>query len=189
MGRLGSEKDSDLTLQELKRSLDYNPETGFFSWKIPKRGLHVGDKAGSINDQGYIILTINLRRYRGHRLAWFYMTGSWPVGEIDHEDGIRSNNSWSNLRDVPRLENKRNQGRITTNTSGYNGVMWYKAGQKWHAQISISGEKIHLGYFEDIEDAIKARKDAEDLYGFHETHGEKDSWNRKNNARQTQPVC
>lgn len=180
MGRLGSEKDSNLTLEELKRNLDYDHITGLFTWKIPKRGLHVDDIAGSINDQGYIILSINLHRYRGHRVAWFYMTGEWPTGEIDHIDGNRSNNSWSNLRDVPRLQNKRNQGRIITNTSGYNGVMWYKAGEKWHAQITIEGKAMHLGYFENLEDAIKARKKAEELYGFHETHGEKDSWNRKN---------
>lgn len=173
------EAEKELTVEFLNSRLEYDPITGKFTWKVAKGGKRVGDEAGSVNDQGYVLIRINRIIYRAHRIAWIMIKGYSPEGEIDHIDGNRSNNSWSNLRDVPRLENKRNQGKVTTNTSGHNGVMWYKAGQKWHAQITVEGKTIHLGYFEKIEEAVKARKQAETEYGFHETHGEKDSWNRK----------
>lgn len=178
--KLFKQSEKDLTIEFLNSRLNYNPESGVFTWKLAKGGKRVGDFAGSINDQGYVVIRINRVIYRAHRLAWIIMTGKAPINELDHIDGNRSNNSWLNLRDVPRLQNKRNQGRVISNTSGYNGVMWYKAGEKWHAQITVEGKAIHLGYFENLEDAIKARKEAETFYGFHETHGEKDSWNRKN---------
>ncbi|RYY51339.1 MAG: HNH endonuclease [Chitinophagaceae bacterium] len=176
------DSEKDLTVEYLTSRLSYDPETGEFTWKVAKGGKRVGDKAGSINDQGYLLIRINRIIYRAHRLAWIMMTGSSPINELDHVDGNRSNNKWSNLRDVTRLENKRNLGRITTNNSGHTGVMWYKAGSKWHAQITVEGKAIHLGYFENLEDAVKVRKEAEEFYGFHEQHGEKDSWNRKQKA-------
>jgi len=176
------ESEKTLTVEYLKSKLEYNADTGEFIWKVAKGGKRIGDTAGSINDQGYLLIRINHIIYRAHRLAWIIMTGSSASGELDHIDGNRSNNKWSNLRDVTRLENKRNLGKVTTNTSGHTGVMWYKAGEKWHAQITVEGKAIHLGYFENLEDAVKVRKEAEEFYGFHEQHGKKDSWNRKNNT-------
>lgn len=173
------EAEKYLSVDFVKERLDYDEYTGNFIWKVAKGGKRVGDVAGSINDQGYCLIRLNKVIYRAHRLAWLVMTGCLPKGEIDHIDGDRSNNSWSNLRDVSRIENKRNQGRSTTNSSGHSGVMWYKASEKWHSQITVEGRSIHLGYYDDVNDAIKARKDAEKYYGFHSTHGQKDSWNRK----------
>ena len=173
------DKEKDLTSDYLKSRLDYDPDSGQFKWKIAKGGKRVGDLAGSINDQGYVVIRVNMVIYRAHRLAWIMMTGQPAFGEIDHVDGNRANNSWSNLRDVERLDNKRNLGIVTSNKSGHTGVMWYKAGSKWHAQITVKGKSIHLGYFDSIEDAIEARRNAELIYRFHEQHGKKDSWNRK----------
>lgn len=174
-------KDSErlLTKEFLESRLSYDPDTGDFRWKVAKGGKRVGDIAGSINDQGYLLIRINKVIYRAHRLAWIIMTGSSSEKELDHIDGNRSNNRWLNLREVTRIENKRNLGRVTSNRSGYTGVMWYKAGQKWHAQITIEGKAIHLGYFDNLSDAVNARLEAEEFYGFHEQHGKKDSWNRK----------
>jgi len=183
--KLKGEKDSNLTLEFLRQNLEYNSSTGDFVWKINKRGLAKGSIAGSKNDQGYIMISLNLYRYRAHRLAHFYMTGSWPDEEVDHIDGNRSNNAWSNLRCVSRSENKKNVGKCLNNTSGVNGVMWYKAGQKWHAQITINRKKIHLGYFDTIEEAQAARKQAEVSYGFHDLHGEKLSYTLQQNSKET----
>lgn len=179
------EKEKGLTADYLKSKLDYDPASGEFRWKVSKGGKRAGDLAGSLNDQGYQLIRVNMIIHRAHRLAWIIMTSEPPSGEIDHIDGNRYNNAWSNLRDVERLDNKRNLGRVTSNTSGYTGVMWYKAGSKWHAQITVKGKAIHLGYFDNLEDAIEARRNAELIYKFHEQHGKKDSWNRRKSLDQT----
>ena len=50
------------------------------------------------------------------------------------------------------------------NTSGYPGVSWSKREQQWRARIKVDGKEKHLGYFNDIDDAIKAKKIAEEKY-------------------------
>jgi len=68
---------------------------------------------------------------------------------------------------------------ISTNTSGYNGVYWSKRSQKWIAQIGFKGKTYHLGSFSRIEDAVEARKKAENrIYGeflewYYETYPDK----------------
>ena len=52
----------------------------------------------------------------------------------------------------------------SNNKSGYPGVNWYKAYGKWRARIRLYNKEYHLGYFDDIKDAIKARKEAEKKY-------------------------
>lgn len=89
-----------ITQEELKEYLHYDPLTGDFNWTIGKRGLKVNSKAGSMNDQGYVIIRINNIRYRAHRLAWLYVYGHFPINEIDHINGVRSDNRIENLRDA-----------------------------------------------------------------------------------------
>lgn len=91
-----------------------------------------------------------------------------PKGlQIDHiyrvKDGVCDNRK-SNLRVVTKQENTHNRSLYAHNKSGYNGVGFYKAYKKWRARISIDGKDTTIGYFENIEDAIKARKDAELKY-------------------------
>lgn len=50
------------------------------------------------------------------------------------------------------------------NTSGHKGVYWKKDKEKWQAYIQVHGKRIHLGYFDKIDDAIKAREEGEELY-------------------------
>jgi hypothetical protein len=57
------------------------------------------------------------------------------------------------------------------NSSGYTGVYWYRATEKWGATIKFNHKSLHLGFFIDISDAISARKAAEIQYGFHPNHG------------------
>jgi hypothetical protein len=85
---------------------------------------------------------------------------------IDHIDNNRLNNNVSNLRWVSQQENCMNQKLSTNNTSNYKGVSFDKHYKKWRARIQINGKEKHLGYFDNIEDAVNARvKKAKELYG------------------------
>ena len=87
------------------------------------------------------------------------------VGDIvDHISGVTLDNRKKNLRLCTTAENIRNSKVHISSTSGYNGVTWYKAGQKWTSNITINKKHIHLGRFENKQDAIDARLKAEIEY-------------------------
>ena len=142
----------------VKSILNYNPETGIFTWKVDARGhKRKGKIAGSIYGDGYYILCINYKRYGAHRIAWLYHYGVAPVDEIDHINRIRSDCRITNLREVTRIQNANNRSMQRNNTSGIVGVNWNKVSEKWTASISRNGRSFHIGYFHSKEDATNAR--------------------------------
>jgi len=162
----------ELTQKMIKEVLNYCPDTGVFTWNMP-RGNHVkkGDTAGGPHSQGYIRVAVFGKRYLAHRLAWFYVYGEWPDKEIDHIDGNKKNNTLSNLRDVTPSENQRNVRRNKNNTSGYNGVCWNKERKRWQSKIHIEGKRTHLGWYKNIERAIWAYNITARALGYHPNHG------------------
>lgn len=84
--------------------------------------------------------------------------------EVDHINRNRLDNRKSNLRVITRKENMMNKSDYKNNTSGIKGVKWNKNLNKWQVQISHNGKRVHLGVFEDLEDAKKARLKAEEEY-------------------------
>lgn len=85
--------------------------------------------------------------------------------DVDHRDGNGLNNQRNNLRVCEHRQNMRNLTKLpSTNTSGVLGVCWHGRHKKWNAKITVNDKRIHLGYFDDIEDAIAARKKAEEKY-------------------------
>jgi len=70
----------------------------------------------------------------------------------------------SNCRWTDRTEQSRNQRVREDNTSGCRGVNLHTYTNKWQARISVNYKRINLGFFDDLEDAIKARKEAETKY-------------------------
>lgn len=98
--------------------------------------------------------------------------GSWPDGEIDHINHVRSDNHVMNLRDASRGENSRNLSAQIRRTGASTGVYWYAATSRWVAKINVQGRGIHIGYFPTEIEAIAARKGAEQTYDFHHSHGE-----------------
>lgn len=138
---------SDLTVERLRDLLAYDPVSGLFRWRA-RRSWRApsGSVAGGDTSNGYIKINVDQRLYRAHRLAWFYMKGEWPSGEIDHRDGDRKNNSWNNLRECSHSKNAANQKRRADNSSGFKGVSWAAHAKKWRAQIVVDGDYIHLGY-------------------------------------------
>lgn len=160
--------------------LEYNPENGMFRWKktggMRRRPSH-WFRGGKTD--GYLIVRINKRAWKAHRVAWLLNTGDWPTGQIDHDDGERSNNVFTNLSDVPPSVNAKNKAITSANKSGVMGVhkrkdeVRYK--NPWIAFIKVGGKRRHLGCFSTFDEAASARRAAETEYGFHRNHGRKDT--------------
>jgi hypothetical protein len=167
-----SRKVEVIDAKTLRELLDYDPATGIFRWLMDRDNgkIKAGDIAGSY-DKGYVRIEINGRKYRAHRLAWLYMTGEWPVGEIDHINRIRDDNRWCNLRDTPHAIGMRNRSLYKNNTSRCVGVYRHRSNGRFYAYITVNGRQIHLGSFPTFEQAVVARFAAEQRYGFSPGHG------------------
>ena len=158
---------SNIDCNQLKEILEYQPETGLFFWKKGIQGIIKGSKAGHLSKDGYVDIRIKKRLYPAHRLAWLMMTGNWPDNFIDHINRIKSDNRFVNLREATKAENAQNTDLPSNNTSGYKGVVWHKPNKNWCAQIFINKKHIHLGSFENLQDAINARIEAEKEFFTH----------------------
>jgi HNH endonuclease len=145
-----------ITRARLRELLDYNDETGEFRWrKRVSKPVRVGDVAGALEINGYWKISIHGRQYRAHHLAWFYMTGKWRSGFIDHRDGNRSNNRWDNLRRATPSQNCANRRLPRNNRCGFKGVTRTKSG-RWCASIHKQGRRYHLGIFSTPQEAHAA---------------------------------
>lgn len=141
-----------ISQEELKRRLNYDAETGVFTWLNHNGGrIKSGDIAGGIDGKGYAHIRINNKRPKAHRLAWLYMTGSFPYKQIDHINGIKTDNRFCNLRLATQSENKINTPLYKNNSSGFKGVYFHKASGKWNVQIRLNGKNKNLGYFDSPE--------------------------------------
>lgn len=147
---------ADITAAELRALVIYEPATGLFRWLLNRRGhARAGDPAGTLAHNGYIHIKTGGRVYGAHRLAWLYMTGSFPPAEIDHKDRVRSNNAWLNLRAATRSQNRVN--RKAPARSLPRGVSITLSG-KYCARV---GHKDgYLGSFETAEAASVAYRNA-----------------------------
>ncbi len=148
---------SPLTQQRLRECLDYNPETGAFTRKIGSSRSPVGSVVGNPwGSTGYLCCCVDAKRYSLHRLAWFYVHGMWPPNDVDHINGVKTDNRLTNLRCATRSQNMRNMGPPRHNTSGFKGVCFDKMNGKWLAYIQIDRKIKNLGRFETIEEARDA---------------------------------
>ena len=146
--------------QYLLDMLNYNPETGVFTWAKPRPRIRVGRVAGYMHHRGYICLEIDGRHFSAHRLAWFYMTGERPLNQIDHINRIKSDNRFANLRLATFGQNRANS--VTTNKHGLKGVVykkWLKS-KPYQAQITFNKKVIYLGCHSTPEEAHAAYKEA-----------------------------
>ena len=152
-----------LTFERLKELLSYDPCTGEFRWLVDRQRARKGSIAGTICPvYGYRLIGIDYKHYRANRLAFLFMTGVWPKETVDHIDRVRTNDAWSNLRDVSFEVNSRNRSVSPKSRSGVNGVNWQEDRQRWFAHVSIGGKSKALGRFKKLEDAIAARRSAEE---------------------------
>lgn len=152
----------------------YDENSGNLIWRIkPCDNVMIGDVAGYMERDGYIRVRLHKRGYPVHCIIWEMHNGPIPKGyQIDHIDHVRSNNRLNNLRLVTCKENQRNQKLHKRNTSGFSGIYWEKAMNKWRVRImGDSGVRLNIGYFENKDDAVAARNKAYADLGYHENHG------------------
>jgi len=146
-------------IEELRDTFEYH-EDGYLIRK--KNGKPCGQRSNLPN--GYALVWVGRRTLLAHRIIYAIMRGELPEGDIDHIDRNPMNNRIDNLRDVSHSENLHNYKQRKTNSSGFTGVSWYARYRKWRAHIMVDNKQIHLGYFDDINDAVKARKLAKIRY-------------------------
>ncbi len=152
----------ELTQEYLKSILHYSIITGeFYRLKATSSRAKVGQMAGTLHSSGYRKIMVNGKLYYAHRLAWFYCTGEWPADDIDHKTSVKDANYWLNIREATGSQNLCNTDVYSNNTSGFKGVGWCKARNKWQARIRLNNKSKSLGYFENIEDAYAERLKAE----------------------------
>ena len=145
--------------RRMREVLSFDARTGVFRNRFNRSTAKDGEVAGSVSD-GYLIISIDDKRYTAHRLAWFWIYGTVPTGDIDHINGVRDDNRITNLRAVSRSVNMQNQRRARSNNihSGFLGVQKNK--DKWQALIRVNDRRICLGTYITPELAYCAYLDA-----------------------------
>lgn len=157
-----------LSFDKVSQQLRYEPETGKVFWRNEALGgfkksvvIHAaGDEAGCIRKDGRVVIRVGDKLYMRYRIAWLLETGDWPVGEIDHINGISSDDRFVNLRDVSRQTNQQNIRKAVRGkkSSSMLGVYANKPGSSkpWIASIQAGGKNIYLGAFCTEKDAAHA---------------------------------
>ncbi len=145
-----------LTAERVRDVLNYDAETGIFTWRISRPKARAGCVAGCLDRGGYRLIMVDGKLYKAHRLAWFYSYGVWPEDDIDHVNGDAGDNRLSNLREATRSQNNCNTGKQRNNSSGRKGVYLHRAAGKWAAEIRFNRKREFLGLFYTVEAAAAA---------------------------------
>lgn len=150
-----------LTAERLKLLLSYNPNSGIFH-HITDKGPQgrIWSLAGTVCKDGYIAITIDRKKHKAHRLAWLYVHGAWPEGQLDHKDRDKSNNRIDNLRPATRSQQIANTEKREGLSSKYKGVAWHKEDKIWRCAIVVNGVRHILGNFKSEEEAGKRYNEA-----------------------------
>ncbi|MGQ2972092.1 MAG: HNH endonuclease signature motif containing protein [Brevundimonas mediterranea] len=145
-----------ITQAELHERLHYCPNLGIFWWK-PKpvttnrtaswNARFAGQIAGSKNSENYAVIDIDGTPYKAHRLAWFYMTGSWPSETIDHRNRRTLDNAFENLREATHSQNAANRSPRKSK-SGIRGVSRAASGR-----YRVKVGQQHIATFDTPEEA------------------------------------
>lgn len=149
---------STITSERLRDVLDYDAETGLFKWRRTLSArAQAGATAGSKSYYGYREIRVDRLLHGAHRLAWLYVHGTMPTGQIDHINGDKADNRISNLRDVPARVNQQNRRRSQANNKlGLLGVCKPAGSNRYTAQIKVDGKRRTIGTFSTAEAASEA---------------------------------
>jgi len=145
----------------------YSAERAAAAWNSKLAGKRA---LTAVRKDGYqcgSVLGVNIL---AHRAIFAIVHGFYPP-EIDHVQGVEAGNVIGNLREATSLTNSQNQKRRRDNTSGTTGVHFSRRSGRWVAKIKVNYRAIHLGEFSSKDDAVRARREAERVFGFHPNHG------------------
>lgn len=139
-------------LKKACKWLSYDPETGFFKWRVSISNIRAGSKAGTLDSHGYIQIKIDGKLILAHRLAWYFVHGNVPKF-LDHINGDPVDNRISNLRPATRTQNAGNRRPNKNTATGLKGVRRIKGCSTYRAVIGGTDNRIHLGTFKTPEAA------------------------------------
>ncbi len=149
-------KERELTAERLREILSYDVETGVFRWRIDTVRCCMGDVAGNTSHKrGYRHITIDYRKYLSHRLAWLYVYGKWPIGNLDHINGDTDDNRISNIRVATIQQNCWNKSLRKDNKLGVRNIR--RRGNGYRVQILIGRQRVYNKQFKSLEMAIAMR--------------------------------
>lgn len=145
-----------LTPERVRALLNYDPETGIFTWRVNRSNVKAGAQAGNRNSViGYVQIGIDGKLRLAHRMAFLHQFGECPAF-VDHVNHDRADNRLANLRAATCTANSVNRGIPAANTSGVQGVQFCKSTRRWRAVMSIGNRPKHIGRFDTIKEAAAA---------------------------------
>lgn len=159
-----------LSADRLRDMLDYDPNTGLFTRKKRTQRSAAGSVAGT-PCRGYLEVNIDGRARRCHRLAFLWMTGSWPAGQVDHIDGDGTNNRWANLREATCRQNQRNRRGAQRNNkrTGVRGVTFNPRRypkRPYHVKFEKLRKGYYFGAYATLDEARRVAESAvKELFG------------------------
>lgn len=151
--------NSKLTIETVRHALDFDPSVGIFVWKNPQsNAVKVGEPAGVIAANGRRYINIGGEKHMAHRLAWFYIRGEWPAGDVKQPNGNYDDCCENNLVLQTRQETAANRRVNASSKSGYAGITWSQKRNKWQVHITRDYKQIGVGYFIELDEAVEARR-------------------------------
>lgn len=168
LGYSNAHEKKPLTADRVRALFEYNQHSGAFTRKEAVANQHEGDVVGCVGKRGYFVANIDGKIQYLHRVAWLYMTGTWPVGKLDHKNRVKTDNSWNNLRLASDSQNATNSNpRKSRSSTGYRGVYKCPVSSKYIAEVRHLGKRVLCKRFCTLEAAAEAARATRDKY-----HGE-----------------
>lgn len=149
------------SIERYRQVLEYCD--GTLVWKVRLSSRNApGQEAGCTKgDAGYCLISVDGHTLSAHWIVWALHAGEWPASgkEIDHINGVRTDNRIENLRLVDRVQQQCNTKLRKDNALGIRGVCWDQAKQLYKAQIRFKKVQYNIGHFPTPELAAEAYRD------------------------------
>lgn len=165
------DKREPLTADRARILFRYDEATGSLYRNFPAGGQPAGKVEMNISKSGYLRVMVDRKRIQAHRLIWLIKTGKFPFGVIDHKNRNKTDNRWSNLRDVSEKENGMNKHstiNMDMKIQSKNGIWQDTESGLWIAQIDVGSRReqkpIYLGEYNTYDDALSAYAKAQTIF-------------------------
>lgn len=166
-GKHGRSLEKELRLvKELLQYVEVDPKIGKIWWtESTGQRICKGDEAGCLSKSGYHVIGFRRNYLKRHRVIFYYVHGYLPA-MIDHKFGVESGDGIKNLQESDSQRNTQKRKKLSNNSSGFVGVSYNKARQKWVSSVRCAGKNHFLGYFDSPEEASECREmKAKELFG------------------------